>query len=400
MQLGAGVVDGLRRSVGLLVLLAALAGRVGAQAAETLQTSIPSVILVDAATGTVLFEKSADLPVTPASTVKIMTADLVFEALAGGKLALTDQFTVSENAWRNGGAPAHGSAMFAALHSRVSIEDLIRGLVVVSGNDAALVLAEGLAGSEGAFATLMTRRAHELGLAHSVFTSAWGRADPEQKVTARDMAVLAAHVIATFPSYYTYFGERDFTWNKIKQPNRNPLLTMDIGADGLKTGNIDDSGYGLVGSAVQNGQRLILAVYGAKTAKERADEARRILQWGFRSFESRRIFAAGEAVGSASVFGGVSGDVALMTAADVTVLVPREAGEHLSGRIVYQGPLPAPVAAGAGVARLKIFRGSLEILDRPLLTAGAVPAGSLPRRALDAGLQYAGDQVRRLLGRQ
>ena len=392
---------GMKRSGRLMALcLAGLSYALPLQAAETLQTGVPNAILVDAATGTVLFEKAADAPVTPASTVKIMTADLVFEALAAGRVALTDEFTVSENAWRHGGAPARGSAMFAALNSRVDVQNLIRGLVIVSGNDAALVLAEGLAGSEGAFATLMTQRARELGLTHSVFTSAWGRADPDQKVTARDMATLAAHVIATFPTYYKYFGERDFTWNRIKQPNRNPLLGLDIGADGLKTGNIDDSGYGLVGSAVQNGQRLILAVYGARTAKERADEARKILQWGFRNFESRKLFVAGETVGTASVFGGARGDVDLVTDADVTVLVPRDASERLSGRIVYRGPLAAPVPSGARVAHLKIFRGTLEILDRPLQTAASVAHGSLPRRAFDAGLQYAGDAVRRLLARQ
>ena len=385
---------------GIVLALAGVLCAAPLQAAEPLQTSVPSAILLDAATGSVLFEKAADMPVTPASTVKIMTADLVFEALAAKRLSLTDQFTVSENAWRNGGAPARGSAMFAALHSRVDIENLIRGLVIVSGNDAALILAEGLAGSEGAFATRMTQRARELGLSRSVFTSAWGRADAEQRVTAREMALLSAHVITTFPTYYKYFGERDFTWSKIRQPNRNPLLTMDLGADGLKTGNIDDSGYGIVGSALQNGQRLILAIYGAKSAKERADEARRILQWGFRSFESRKLFSAGETVGAASVFGGVSGDVALVTKTDVTVLVPRDANERLSGRIVYQGPLQAPVATGADVAHLKIFRGTLEILDRPLTTAADVERGSLPRRALDAGLQYAGDTVRRLLPRR
>ncbi len=178
--------------------------------------------------------------------------------------------------------------MFAALNSNIRVEDLIRGLVIVSGNDAAIVLAEGLAGSEGAFATHMTARARELGLTHLTFTNPWGEDDPDQRVTARDMADLAAYVIKTYPQYYHYFGEKDFTWNKIKQPNRNPLLTMDIGADGLKTGNIDTSGYGIVASAVQNGQRLILAIYGAKNAKERETEAMRLFQWGFRFFEVRR----------------------------------------------------------------------------------------------------------------
>jgi D-alanyl-D-alanine carboxypeptidase (penicillin-binding protein 5/6) len=383
----------LRGRSQILAVLLALLAPLGA-AAETPQTSVPHVILVDAATGTVLFEKGADDPVTPASTVKIMTAELVFEALASGKLALTDALPVSEAAWRQGGAPSHGSSMFAVLNSRVPVEDLIRGLVIDSGNDAAIVLAEGIAGSEGAFATRMTTRARELGLTHSTFTSAWGRADPEQKVSARDMAVLAAHLIATYPAYYKYFAERDFTWNKIHQTNRNPLLAMDLGADGLKTGNIDASGYGLVGSAVQNGQRLILVIYGAATAKERAEEARRILQWGFRSFETRQVFKPGEIVGRARVYGGAAGSVDLVADRAVTLLVPRDATERLSGRIVYTGPLIAPVAADAPVGHLKISRGALEVLDVPLRTAADVPVGSLPRRAMDAGLEYVGGVVR------
>ncbi len=217
-----------RPGLGAILILPLLAAPCAADA-QPLQTSVPQAILIDADTQTVLFEKNADDPATPASTVKIMTAELVFQAIAEGHLKLDDEFPVSENAWRTGGALARGSTMFAALNSRIRVEDLIRGLVIVSGNDAAIVLAEGIAGSEGAFATRMTERARELGLDHLTFTNSWGRDDPEQKVTARDMALLAAHLIRTYPDLYQYFGEKDFTWNKIKQPNRNPLLTMDIG---------------------------------------------------------------------------------------------------------------------------------------------------------------------------
>lgn len=363
-----------------------------AVAQQGFQTSCPQAILIDSATRSVLFEKDADSLVVPASTAKIMTAEIVFHEIALGHLKLDNEFLVSETAWRYGGAPARGSAMFAKPNSQVRIEDLIRGLVIVSGNDAAIALAEGIAGSEGAFATLMTKRARELGLERSTFTSAWGRGDPEQKVTAREMAALANHVILTYPDLYKYFGEKDFTWNKIKQPSRNPLLTMDIGADGLKTGNIDaKSGYGLVGSAVQNGQRLILALYGCRTAKERAEEARKIILWGFRSFDSKTIFQAGETVGSAKVYGGKSSDVPLTADGAVTILIPKSSAstEKLTGRIVYTGPLPAPVEAGKEVARLKIFRGTEQILDLPLKTAENVEQGSLPRRAMDAGLEYA-----------
>ncbi|MCL2452100.1 MAG: D-alanyl-D-alanine carboxypeptidase [Alphaproteobacteria bacterium] len=349
--------------------------------------------MIDSASGTVLFEKNADALVTPASTAKIMTAEIVFHEIALGHLKLDDEFPISENAWRYGGAPARASSMFAALNSQVSVENLIRGLVIVSGNDAAIALAEGIAGSEGAFATLMTKRARELDLEHLTFTNSWGRGDPEQKVSPRDMVRLANHVIETYPELYKYFGEKEFTWNKIKQSNRNPLLTMDIGADGLKTGNIDESGYGLVGSAVQNGQRLILAIYGAATAKERADEARKLFLWGFRSFEAKTLFQADETVGSAKVYGGASSSVSLVPEGEVKILVPRNASGKISGRIVYRGPLIAPVEAGKEVAHLKIFRGPDQILDLPLKSAEAVPQGALPRRAMDAGLEYATDLV-------
>lgn len=379
----------LVQAVLLAVLLSGPAGGVATAFAQTFQTSAPHAILIDSASSSVLFEKDADALVVPASTVKIMTAEMVFHEIALGHLKLDDQFVVSETAWRYGGAPARGSAMFAAPNSQIRVEDLIRGLVIDSGNDAAIALAEGIAGSEGAFATLMTKRARELGLEHSTFTNAWGRGDPDQKVSAREMATLANHVILTYPDLYKYFGEKDFTWNKIKQTNRNPLLTMDLGADGLKTGNIDESGYGIVASAVQNGQRLILALYGAPTAKERVEEARKVLLWGFRSFDSKTIFQAGETIGSAKVYGGSASEVPLVADKEVRILVPRTATGKFMGRIVYTGPLIAPVEAGQEVARLKVFREKELILDLPLKTATAVEQGALPRRAMDAGLEYA-----------
>ncbi|HYP58399.1 MAG TPA: D-alanyl-D-alanine carboxypeptidase family protein [Beijerinckia sp.] len=386
--------------IGLALPLLSLVWGNHSALAQNLQTSAPHAILIDADSHSVLFEKDVDADVIPASTVKIMTAELVFHALQEGRLHLDDEFTVSETAWRQGGAPGRGSAMFAAVNSRIRIEDLIRGLVIVSGNDAAITLAEGLDGSEGAFATLMTKRARELGLTRSVFTNSWGRDDPEQRVTPREMVTLANYVIHTYPDFYKYFGEKEFTWNKIRQTNRNPLLTMDFGADGLKTGNIDASGYGLVGSAVQNGQRLILALYGAKTAKERADEARKIFLWGFRSFESKLIFQAGETIGTAKVFGGAASDVPLVADGDVKLLVPHNSTEKFSGRIVYTGPLIAPVEEGREVAHLKISRGTSEVLDLPLKTGSAVPEGPLPRRALDAGLEYATGLFRKYVLKQ
>lgn len=379
------------------VFLGVIGSGVSLAAEQNFQTSAPHVILIDSATGSVLYEKDADALVIPASTAKIMTAEIVFHELTLGHIKLDDLFLVSETAWRYGGAPARGSSMFAAPKSQVRIEDLIRGLVIVSGNDAAIALAEGIAGSEGAFATLMTKRARELGFEHLTFTNSWGRGDPEQKVSPREMAALANHVIKTYPEFYKYFGEKEFTWNKIKQANRNPLLNMDFGADGLKTGNIDQSGYGLVGSAVQNGQRLVLALYGASSSKERAEEARKIFLWGFRSFESKTLFQSGEIIGSAKVYGGTAASVPLVASGEVKILAPRTASEKFTGRIVYTGPLIAPIEAGKDVARLRIFRGTEQILDLPLKTAEAVEQGSIPRRAMDAGIEYATDLVRKYI---
>ncbi len=358
-------------------------------AAQGFQTSAPHAILIDAGSGTVLFEKGADDLVKPASTVKMMTAELVFHELQEGRLKLDDEFTTSEHAWRSGGAPSGGSAMFLALNSRARVEDLIRGLVIDSGNDAALVLAEGVAGSEEAFVMRMNKRGAELGLTRSSFGNPWGQDLPDQRVTPREMVRLAAHIINSYPDYYRYFGEKEFIWNKIRQSNRNPLLAMSIGADGLKTGNIDPkSGYGIVGSAVQEGRRLIVAVYGATTAKERAEEARKLLQWGFRNFEEKFLFKAGETVGEAVVYGGTQGRTPLVSPVDVKVLLQRGSSEKLSGKIVYEGPLIAPIEPGAKIGRLEIRRGNALVLEQPLETAERVEQGSLSRRAFDAAYEY------------
>ncbi|HEX4768975.1 MAG TPA: D-alanyl-D-alanine carboxypeptidase family protein [Lichenihabitans sp.] len=352
------------------------------------QSIAPYALLIDADTGTVLFEKNADALMAPASTAKIMTAEVVFHEIKEGRLRLDDKFLVSEHAWRTGGAPSHGSAMFAVPNSRIAVEDLIKGLVIDSGNDAAIVLAEGIAGSEEQFAAMMNRRAREIGMTKSTFTNPWGRGDPGQKVTARDMAVLADYVITTYPALYRYFGQRDFTWDRVHQLNRNPLLTMNIGADGLKTGDLTQSGYGIVGSAVQKGERLILVLNGLRTGRDRSNESLKLLDWGFRSFEPKQLYAAGETVGAAKVYGGAESEVPLVTEKPVAMLVPRGNDERLTGKIVYKGPLSAPVEKGAKVAEIKIFRNGTEILSAPLRTAEAVPVGSLPHRAMDAGLEF------------
>ncbi len=376
---------------GLFVMMAPLA------IAEELQTSVPNAILIDAGTNTVLYEKAADTPVAPAATVKILTAELIFKELAEGRLQLTDQMPVSEYAWRYGGAPSGGAAMFLPVKSSASVDELLRGLLVDSGNDAALVLAEGSAGSEEAFVLRMNKRAAELGLSRSRFGSPWGKESDDQKVTARDMTRLATHVITAYPQYYHYFGEKEFTFNKIRQQNRNPLLALSLGADGLAAGAVDTSTYNLVGSAVQEGRRLVVAVFGAKTAKERAEDAQKLLQWGFRNFEEKELFKAGEAIGPASVYGGMQGSVPLTSKTDVKMLLPRTGGAKLTGKIVYEGPALAPIAAGAPLGRLEIRRGDALVLTQPLQTAEAVEQGSLPGRVFDALYELAAGAIHQKL---
>jgi D-alanyl-D-alanine carboxypeptidase (penicillin-binding protein 5/6) len=344
----------------------------------------PHAILIDAENGGVLFERDPDHLIFPASLGKLMTAEYVFHELKEGRIKLTDEYTVSENAWRRGGAPSHGSTMFAAIHSKISVDDLLHGMIIQSGNDACIVLAEGLAGNEADFGVKLTERARELGLAKSVFTNSNGLPDPGEHVTTRELAMLARHIILEYPEFYKIFGQPDFTWNKIHQLNRNPLLGMVTGADGLKTGFTKEAGYGLVGSAVQNGLRLIVVVNGLKEAKERADEAKKLLEWGFRSFEQRNLFAEGQIIGSAKIFGGASGSVPLQATGPVKIMVPKSGGEKLIARIAYRGPVPAPVTQGQPIGLLKVWRDDKLVLQLPLKAAASVANGNISQRALDA----------------
>lgn len=346
--------------------------------------SAPHAILIDAQYGGVLFDRDADRLIFPASLAKLMTVEYVFHEIKEGRIKLTDEYMVSENAWRKGGAPSHGSTMFAALHSRVSVDDLLRGMIIQSANDACIVLAEGIAGNEAEFGNKLTQRAREIGLAKSVFTNSSGLPDPNGKVTTRELAMLARHIIRTYPDFYPLFAQPDFTWNKIRQQNRNPLLGAMNGADGLKTGYTKEAGYGLVGSAVQNDLRLIVVVTGVSTAKERADEARKALEWGFRNFEQRTIFAEGQTIGTAKVFGGASGRVALKADGEVKVMLPKSGADRLIARIVYTGPVPAPVTEGTPIGNLKVWRNDSLILTMPLKAAENIGKGNMPQRAFDA----------------
>jgi serine-type D-Ala-D-Ala carboxypeptidase (penicillin-binding protein 5/6) len=343
----------------------------------------PTAILIEASSGSVLFEKNADELRAPSSMLKLMTAEVVFHAIKQGNVKLTDEYRVSENAWRKGGAPSGGSTMFAAIHSRISVSDLLHGAIIQSGNDACMVLAEGIAGNERAFAEMMTKRARELGLTRSGFANSNGLPDPGNKMTVRELAMLARHIIQTYPEFYKLFGEKEFTWNKIRQQNRNPLLNSLEGADGLKTGYTKEGGYGMVGSAVQNGQRLIVVVNGLEDPDDRASEAKKMLEWGFRNFEVRALFAPQQPIGYAKVFGGESRSVKLVSPKPVEMMVHKNGNDKLIARVIYSGPVRAPIQPGQQIGVVRVWRGGNIAMDAPVYAADPVGLGSTMRRAID-----------------
>ena len=349
----------------------------------------PTAILIEATSGSVLFEKNADELRAPSSMMKLMTAEVVFHAVKQGDIKLTDEYRVSENAWRKGGAPAGGSTMFAAINSKISVDDLLHGAIIQSGNDACMVLAEAMAGNERAFADIMTKRAREIGLPRSTFANSNGLPDPGNKMTVRELATLARYIIQTYPEFYKLFGEKEFTWNKIRQPNRNPLLNSLEGADGLKTGFTKEGGYGMVGSAVQNGVRLIVAINGLEDPDDRASEAKKMLEWGFRNFEVRTVFAENQTIGYAKVFGGDSRSVALSSREPVKVMVQKNGNDKLIARIVYSGPVRAPIEAGQKVGAVKVWRGSNIAVETPVYATEAIGQGSTIRRAVDGVTELA-----------
>jgi D-alanyl-D-alanine carboxypeptidase (penicillin-binding protein 5/6) len=344
----------------------------------------PTAILIEATSGSVLFEKNADELRAPSSMMKLMTAEVVFNALKKGEIKLTDEYRISENAWRRGGAPSGGSTMFAAINSKISIDDLLHGSIIQSGNDACIALAEGMAGNERTFATdFMTKRARELGLTKSTFANSNGLPDPGNKMTVRELATLARYIIQTYPDMYKLFGEKEFTWNKIRQQNRNPLLNALPGADGLKTGYTKEGGYGMVGSAVQNETRLIVVVNGLEDPDDRATEAKKMLEWGFRNFETRTLFAANQPVGYAKVFGGESRSVKLASPEPIKVMVSKNGNDKLIARVVYNGPVRAPIEAGRQIGVVRVWRGANIAMETPVYAAESIGTGSTMRRAID-----------------
>ena len=374
------------------LLLAVMAAAIAAPPASTkkedgFQVGAPAAILLDADSDSILYDKNGDQLVAPASLAKLMTLEFLFNEIKQGRVKLDDEYMISENAWRKGGAPSHGSTMFAAIHSRVKVSDLIQGIIVDSANDACIAVAEALAGNEASFGQMLTQRAREIGLERSSFTNSTGYSDPNLRVTVREMAELARHIIQAYPDFYPYFSQRDFAWNNIHQQNRNPLLAMGIGADGLKTGDTSEAGFNLVGSAVQDNLRLIAVVTGAKSEKERADEAKKLLEFGFHDFQARVLFAEGQRVGDAKVFGGDRGYVPLVATGIVRVMVPRNNSQRLLARIVYTGPVPAPITKGQPIGKLRVWRGENLALELPLQAADDIGRGSMSQRAMDGATE-------------
>ncbi len=364
---------------GFMLLLAVF---VVVRSAEALETPANGAFLMDAETGAILMAKNPDAQVPPASMSKIMTAFMVFERLKDGRLALDDTFHVSEKAWRKG-----GSKMFVEIGKEIRIKDLLRGVIIQSGNDASIVLAEGIGGTEEAFGDMMTQRAKEMGVTNSTFRNATGWPHPEHRTTPRDLATIAKYLIQEFPEFYHLYSEREFTWHDITQYNRNPLLGRTNGVDGLKTGYTREAAYGLTASAERDGRRLILVVSGLDTAEQRASESARLLEWGFREFDNLRLFEAGETVEEAPVWLGDLGRVPLVAREDLVFTVPRSFEREMKVTLTYDSPIPAPIRKGDALATLRVEGTEIETIEVPLEAGEDVEQlGAIGR--IVSGMQY------------
>lgn len=354
------------RAAFLGVLGATLLGS-GVTDAIAVPTKAKQAIVIDFDTGKVLFSKNAEQVMHPASMTKMMTAYMLFDRLKGGILSLDTRFRVSRNAWRK-----RGSKMFVKVNKDVRVEDLIRGIIVQSGNDASIVVAEGISGNESEFAREMTLKAREIGMSQTTFKNASGWPDEEHLTTARDIATLIESTIRRFPEYYHYYAETEFTYAGIKQRNRNPLLRMDIGADGLKTGHTDIAGYGLAASAVRDKRRLVLVLNGLKSKRARARESEYLLNWAFRTFGSYKLFSAGETVVTAGVWLGNAKSVPLVLDQDLTVIIKKPARRHLKVVAKFDEPIAVPIKKGDHLGILQITAPGAEIIELPLKAAADV----------------------------
>lgn len=368
----------------LLVAVAVFLSIMAPALAQDFDTKAPFAVLMDYQSGTVLYQKNADERLEPASMTKLMTLAVVFDEIQRGRLTLDEEFFISENAWRTGGAASGGSTMFAELNSKVKVIDLIRSVIIQSGNDASIALAEGIAGSEIAFAGMMNRLAAELDLRNTNFTNATGLPDPDEYSTARDLATLARFMIAQFPEFHEIFAEPEFTWNKIRQTNRNTLISMGIGVDWGKTGHTDSSGYGIVLSSDAGGRRLIAVVHGLSSMNERAEEARKLITWGTRGFEQIPVFADGQIVTYANVYGGKEPRVGLVGRGPIDLFVPKGADNCPTATVTYQAPIRPPVAKGTELGRLNVMCNDQVVQVTPLYAADDVEEGDIMRKASDA----------------
>ncbi|OYQ37737.1 D-alanyl-D-alanine carboxypeptidase [Niveispirillum lacus] len=350
---------GVARSIATALLLTVSALPV---MAADLDTIAREAILVDAETNMVLFAKNADERMPTSSMSKVATAYMLFERVKEGRLSLDDTLPVSERAWK-----VQGSKMFVELGNNIKVEDLVRGMVIQSGNDACVVLAEGMSGTEEAFAAAMTKRMRELGLTNTNLTNASGMPDPNHYSTARDLSILARHLIRDFPDHYHYYSELDFTYHGIKQGNRNPLLYRNMGVDGIKTGHTEAAGYGLIASGERDGRRLILVVNGLPNMQARADESARILEWGWREFDNVTLFKAGETVDSLPVWLGVTPTVPLVIQDQVKITMTHDQKQKMKVSVKADAPVPAPVKKGTRLATLTIAAPGMDTLELPLL---------------------------------
>ena len=380
----------------LLGLLPAWLSAANAQQSGGFTTKAPNAILMDYDSGSIIYQKAADELVPPASMSKLMTLAVLFRALKDGKYKPEDEFFTSENAWRTGGAPSGTSAMFIPINSKTPISELIQGIVVQSGNDACITVAEGMAGNTAAFANMMEAEARRIGMPKSTFRNPTGLHDPEHLMTARELGTLARYIIKKYPEFYPVFGQREFAYRKHKFYNRNPLLSADIGVDGMKTGHTKEAGYGMVVSSVRDGRRLIGVLMGLADEKERREETRRMLEWGAKSVSSAKLFGAGEQVGYARVWGGTDFYVPLTGEGDLEVILPKfPVNQKIRGEIVYQGPLKPPVRKGDQIAMFRVTStvpGSPEpiaVSETPLYADNDVDEASFYWRGVDSLLYLA-----------
>lgn len=342
------------------------------------------LLMIEASTGTTLLSRRPDEPFSPGSLAKLMTVETVLDMLSRGETTLETVFPVSEFAWRNGGAPSRTTTMFAALNSKIPVRDLLSGIVVQNANDACLILAEGLAGSEAAFAQRMNARAASLGLVGSHFENATGLPGAESRVTLRDMIRLSRHVQETYPDFFPLYRQADFEWNRIRQRNKNPLIGATEGVEGFAAGFAEGAGFGIVATARRGETRLFLAMSGLASEKERLDEAVKLIDWGFGDFVHLRAYAAGDRIGEARVYGGTAEVVALAAQNNVDIYVPKADIGKISAEIDYRGPVRAPFEKGQEVGRLKVMVGDTVLQEAPVYTAERVEQGSLASRTRDA----------------